>query len=101
MNSHHKDTHLPFLNPVAIWAISIVITLSALGLGQILHGATLFKLALGLAVLNAAMVITWSMGLDREPKLLRIALIFGVVILVFLFLGTYPDLFISSDLRHS
>jgi caa(3)-type oxidase subunit IV len=92
------DTYAP-MKYVKIWGILLVL-LAASVIGPMFERPTVTLItAFGIALVKAALVVTYFMHLNLEKRYIRYMLYAMVLMLGLLFAGTAPDVMQASGLR--
>lgn len=79
-------------NYFIIWVGLLVILIASLGIGIFGIGFWTVSLIFLLAAVKATMVLGWFMHLRWEPRLVWAITGFGILCMMFLFFGVYPDI---------
>ncbi len=79
-------------NYVAIWAVLLAALIISLLLAYLEHAAIAVGLIFAIAIVKAALVAGFYMGLKFETRYVVLAITAGIVTLGILFAGLYPDI---------
>lgn len=79
-------------NYLAVWAALVALLVASLGLGWLHGGVWAVTLIFALAAVKAGLVLGNFMHLRWEPRFVWGIVAFGVLCLVFLYLGVAPDI---------
>lgn len=85
----------PASHAVLAYVFSLALAALALFLGAKFHMKVVPVL---ISVFNAGFVVVWAMGLIRDSRGMKFAILFSFACVVFFFLGTFMDVFINPDI---
>ncbi len=94
---HGQEDYHGHPNYFLIWAVLIVILGISLALGYMGNHQLAIILIFALAFIKAVLVIGNFMHLRWEPKAVAGIVVFGLLVLVYLFVGVFPDIVIVEQ----